>query len=210
VRDGSPRLALVAVDDEIVMDDDPAVIGAVVVGKIDVGPPDRGRILRGVVSVVAPTRLYLGINRQPPPQDLGGWTRGPGAQSRARLPARAGAPVPGGVGRRRRGLPLPAITRLCPLGNRHPWGRVTLEAWPDTIHAWHLFYQQAGRPALAAVGAFIRGMLGGGQGVRLRSGGSALGPPGPPCVDGRTHPIAGAQPQLEPSDARAPAPASVP
>ena len=34
---------------------------------------------------------------------------------------------------------------------------VTLEVWPDMIHAWHLFYQQvaAGRHALAAVGAFI-------------------------------------------------------
>jgi acetyl esterase/lipase len=40
--------------------------------------------------------------------------------------------------------------------------RVTLEVWPDMIHAWHLFYQQvaAGRHALAAVGAFIRSMLG--------------------------------------------------
>jgi acetyl esterase/lipase len=36
--------------------------------------------------------------------------------------------------------------------------RVTLEVWPDMIHAWHLFYQQvaAGRRALASVGAFIR------------------------------------------------------
>jgi epsilon-lactone hydrolase len=36
--------------------------------------------------------------------------------------------------------------------------RVTLEVWPDMIHAWHLFYQQvsAGRRALSAVGAFIR------------------------------------------------------
>jgi epsilon-lactone hydrolase len=44
--------------------------------------------------------------------------------------------------------------------------RVTLEIWPDMIHACHLFYQQvaAGRRALAAVGAFIRNMLGGGQG----------------------------------------------
>jgi hypothetical protein len=35
------------------------------------------------------------------------------------------------------------------------------EVWPDMIHAWHLFYQQvaAGRDA-AAVGAFIRSMLG--------------------------------------------------
>jgi len=39
--------------------------------------------------------------------------------------------------------------------------RVTLEVWADMIHAWHLFYQQvaAGRDA-AAVGAFIRSMLG--------------------------------------------------
>lgn len=36
--------------------------------------------------------------------------------------------------------------------------RVTLQIWPDMIHAWHLFYQQvsAGRRALAAVGAFVR------------------------------------------------------
>lgn len=36
--------------------------------------------------------------------------------------------------------------------------RVTLEVWPDMIHAWHLFYQQlaAGRRALAQVGDFIR------------------------------------------------------
>ena len=39
--------------------------------------------------------------------------------------------------------------------------RVTLEVWPDMIHAWHLFYQQvaAGRRALAAVGAFIGSKL---------------------------------------------------
>jgi len=39
--------------------------------------------------------------------------------------------------------------------------RVTLEVWPDMIHAWHIFYQQvvAGRGALADVGAFIRAML---------------------------------------------------
>ena len=36
--------------------------------------------------------------------------------------------------------------------------RVTLEVWPDMIHAWHLFYPQLtdGRRALAQVGAFIR------------------------------------------------------
>jgi monoterpene epsilon-lactone hydrolase len=35
---------------------------------------------------------------------------------------------------------------------------VTLQIWPDMIHAWHLFYQQvsAGRRALTAVGAFVR------------------------------------------------------
>src|SRR5215471_541046 len=40
--------------------------------------------------------------------------------------------------------------------------RVTLEVWPDMIHAWHLFYQQlsAGHLALATVGAFIHSMLG--------------------------------------------------
>jgi monoterpene epsilon-lactone hydrolase len=40
--------------------------------------------------------------------------------------------------------------------------RVTLEIWPDMIHAWHLFYQQvaAGRRALADVGTFIGSMLG--------------------------------------------------
>lgn len=39
---------------------------------------------------------------------------------------------------------------------------VTLQVWPDMIHAWHLFYQQlaAGRRALSAVGAFIRASLG--------------------------------------------------
>ena len=39
---------------------------------------------------------------------------------------------------------------------------VTLQVWPDMIHAWHLFYQQvaAGRRALAAVGAFVREMAG--------------------------------------------------
>ena len=44
--------------------------------------------------------------------------------------------------------------------------RVTLEVWPDMIHAWHLFYQQvaAGRRALAAVGAFIGTTLGRGVG----------------------------------------------
>jgi acetyl esterase/lipase len=36
--------------------------------------------------------------------------------------------------------------------------RVTLQAWPHMIHAWHLFHPQldAGRRALAAVGAFVR------------------------------------------------------
>jgi acetyl esterase/lipase len=40
--------------------------------------------------------------------------------------------------------------------------RVTLEIWPEMIHAWHLFYQQlaAGRRALENVGAFIRSMTG--------------------------------------------------
>jgi len=40
--------------------------------------------------------------------------------------------------------------------------RVTLEVWPQMIHAWHLFYQQvaAGRHALTNVGSFIRAMLG--------------------------------------------------
>jgi epsilon-lactone hydrolase len=38
---------------------------------------------------------------------------------------------------------------------------VTLQVWPDMIHAWHLFYQQlaAGRRALAAVGTFVRAMI---------------------------------------------------
>ena len=41
--------------------------------------------------------------------------------------------------------------------------RVTLEVWPDMIHAWHLFYQQveAGQRALASVGNFIRSKLSG-------------------------------------------------
>jgi acetyl esterase/lipase len=39
--------------------------------------------------------------------------------------------------------------------------RVTLEAWPDMIHAWTLFYQQldAGRRSLASACAFIGSML---------------------------------------------------
>ena len=39
--------------------------------------------------------------------------------------------------------------------------RVRLEIWPDMIHAWHLFHQQleAGRHALAGVGAFIQAGL---------------------------------------------------
>jgi monoterpene epsilon-lactone hydrolase len=40
--------------------------------------------------------------------------------------------------------------------------RVTLQVWPDMIHAWHLFYAQvdASRRALAEVGAFIRAAMG--------------------------------------------------
>jgi monoterpene epsilon-lactone hydrolase len=40
--------------------------------------------------------------------------------------------------------------------------KVTLAIWPDMIHAWHLFYQQleAGREALAEVGAFVRACTG--------------------------------------------------
>jgi len=40
--------------------------------------------------------------------------------------------------------------------------RVTLQVWPDMIHAWHLFFPQlaAGRRALAEVGAFVRAALG--------------------------------------------------
>jgi epsilon-lactone hydrolase len=40
--------------------------------------------------------------------------------------------------------------------------RVTLEIWPEMIHAWHLFHPRLaeGREALTAVGAFIRTMLG--------------------------------------------------
>lgn len=39
--------------------------------------------------------------------------------------------------------------------------RVTLEIWPEMIHAWHLFHPQlaAGRQALVAVGTFIRAAL---------------------------------------------------
>jgi epsilon-lactone hydrolase len=39
--------------------------------------------------------------------------------------------------------------------------RVTLEIWPEMIHAWHLFHPQlaAGRQALAAGGTFIRTAL---------------------------------------------------
>ncbi len=40
--------------------------------------------------------------------------------------------------------------------------RVTLQVWPDMIHAWHLFHSQlaAGRRALAEVGVFVRVALG--------------------------------------------------
>lgn len=40
--------------------------------------------------------------------------------------------------------------------------RITLQVWPDMIHAWHLFYPQLaeGRGALAEVGAFVRAKLG--------------------------------------------------
>lgn len=40
--------------------------------------------------------------------------------------------------------------------------RVTLQVWPDMIHAWHLFFPQveAGRRSLAEAGAFIRAALG--------------------------------------------------
>ena len=39
--------------------------------------------------------------------------------------------------------------------------RVTLEAWPEMIHAWSLFYQEleAGRQSLASMGAFVHAML---------------------------------------------------
>ncbi|MBP0590331.1 alpha/beta hydrolase [Paraburkholderia sp. LEh10] len=39
--------------------------------------------------------------------------------------------------------------------------RVTLEAWPDMIHAWSLFYQQLddGQRSLASMGAFVHAML---------------------------------------------------
>ena len=39
--------------------------------------------------------------------------------------------------------------------------RVTLQVWPDMIHAWHLFYQQLadGRRALAEAGAYVRAGL---------------------------------------------------
>ena len=47
--------------------------------------------------------------------------------------------------------------------------RVTLQIWPDMIHAWTLFYQQvaAGRRALATVGAFVRSNMGG-RNARVR------------------------------------------
>ena len=36
--------------------------------------------------------------------------------------------------------------------------RVTLQVWPEMIHAWHLFHPQlaAGREALEEVGRFVR------------------------------------------------------
>ena len=39
--------------------------------------------------------------------------------------------------------------------------RVTLEIWPDMIHAWHLWnaHLEAGRRALASAGRFIRAHL---------------------------------------------------
>jgi epsilon-lactone hydrolase len=39
--------------------------------------------------------------------------------------------------------------------------RVTLDIWPDMIHAWSLFYQQldAGRQSLASMGEFVRAMF---------------------------------------------------
>jgi epsilon-lactone hydrolase len=39
--------------------------------------------------------------------------------------------------------------------------RVDLQIWPEMIHVWHLFHPEltAGRQALAAGGAFIRGCL---------------------------------------------------
>lgn len=41
--------------------------------------------------------------------------------------------------------------------------RVTLQVWPDMIHAWHLFFPQLrpGREALAEAGAFVRAILNG-------------------------------------------------
>lgn len=40
--------------------------------------------------------------------------------------------------------------------------RVTLQVWPDMIHAWHLFFPQLlpGRRALAELGTFVRATLG--------------------------------------------------
>jgi acetyl esterase/lipase len=40
---------------------------------------------------------------------------------------------------------------------------VTLEVWPDMIHAWPLFHQQvaAGRHAIARAAAFIRSRMSG-------------------------------------------------
>jgi acetyl esterase/lipase len=40
--------------------------------------------------------------------------------------------------------------------------RVNLEIWPEMIHVWHLFHPalDAGRRAIDAGGAFIRGHLG--------------------------------------------------
>ena len=41
--------------------------------------------------------------------------------------------------------------------------RVTLQVWPDMIHAWHLFFPQLepGRRALAELGAFVRAAMSG-------------------------------------------------
>lgn len=43
---------------------------------------------------------------------------------------------------------------------------VTLETWPEMVHVWHLFHPElaAGRRAIAAGGAFLRGAFAGAQG----------------------------------------------
>jgi len=41
--------------------------------------------------------------------------------------------------------------------------RVDLQVWPEMVHVWHLFHPElkAGRQAIEAGGAYVRGMMAG-------------------------------------------------